>query len=146
MSRTRSAGSIFWGLILIAAGSIFLAKNLGYDVPIWTGAARYWPVLLIVWGLIKLVDYARWKSAGATGPLFSAGEVVLLILVILSGTALTAAANISPDFGYLFDMANIGTPYRIVSFIVLGILLVGTSYLYHRFRDRILGIPAEAAK
>jgi uncharacterized membrane protein len=40
---------------------------------------------------------------------------------------------------FLFDMANVDTPYRIVSFIVVGLLLVGTSYLYHRFRDRIMG-------
>ncbi|MGD0886232.1 MAG: DUF2339 domain-containing protein [Thermodesulfovibrionales bacterium] len=40
---------------------------------------------------------------------------------------------------FLFDMANVGTPYRIVSFIILGILLVCASYLYHRFKDRILG-------
>jgi hypothetical protein len=107
VNRPRSAGSFFWGLILIAAGSIFLLKNLGYDVPVWTGIARYWPVLLIVWGLIKLIDYARWKRAGEPGPLFGAGEVVLLIVVIMSGTALTAAANMSPDFGSLFEMANI---------------------------------------
>ena len=107
MSRPRSAGSVFWGLILISAGAIFLMRNLGYPVPIWTGIARYWPVLLIVWGLIKLFDYARWKRAGEPGPLFGAGEVVLLIVVILAGTALTAAANLSPDFGYLFDMASI---------------------------------------
>jgi len=107
MSRPRSAGSIFWGLILIIAGSIFLLRNLGYEVPVWTGIARYWPVLLIVWGLIKLIDYARWKRAGETGPLFGAGEVVLLIVVIMAGSALTAAANMSPDLGYLFEMANV---------------------------------------
>src|SRR5688572_17196642 len=107
MSRPRSAGSFFWGLILIAAGSIFLLKNLGYDVPVWTGIARYWPVLLIVWGVIKLIDYARLKRAGDTGPLFGAGEVVLLIVVIMSGTALSAAANMSPDFAELFEIADI---------------------------------------
>jgi hypothetical protein len=107
MSRPRSAGSIFWGLILIVAGSVFLLKNLGYDVPLWTGIAKYWPVLLIVWGFIKLIDYARWKRAGETRPLFGAGEVVLLIVVIMSGTALTAAANMSPDLAHLFEIAEI---------------------------------------
>lgn len=107
MSRPRSAGSVFWGLILIGAGLIFLLKNLGYNIPIWTGVVRYWPVLLILWGFIKLVDYARWKKAGEPGPLFGAGEVVLLIVVIFSGSALTAAVNISPDIGSFFDMANL---------------------------------------
>lgn len=38
---------------------------------------------------------------------------------------------------FLFDMANISTPYRIISFIILGLVLVGTSYLYYKFKDRI---------
>jgi len=107
MSRPRSAGSVFWGLILITTGMVLLLKNIGYEIPIWSGIARYWPVLLIVWGVVKLVDYARWKKAGQPGPLFGAGEVILLIIVILSGTALTAAANMSPDFGAFFNLANI---------------------------------------
>ena len=32
----------------------------------------------------------------------------------------------------IFDMGNISTPYRIISFIVLGLLLLGASYLYYR--------------
>jgi DUF4097 and DUF4098 domain-containing protein YvlB len=107
MSRPRNAGSVFWGLILISVGMIFLLKNLGYEIPIWTGVALYWPILLIVWGVIKLVDYARWKRAGQPGPLFGAGEVVLLIIVILSGTALTAASNIGPDFNDIFEFAGL---------------------------------------
>jgi hypothetical protein len=107
MSRPRSAGSFFWGLILIAAGSIFLLNNLGYDVRVWAGIARYWPVLLIVWGFVKLIDYARLKRSGESGPLFSAGEVVLLIVVIMAGSAMTAAANMSPDLASFFEIANL---------------------------------------
>ncbi|HET9216284.1 MAG TPA: DUF4097 family beta strand repeat-containing protein [Terriglobia bacterium] len=107
MSRPRNTGSFFWGFILIVVGTIFLLKNLGYEIPIWAGVARYWPVLLIVWGLIKLVDYGRWKKAGQPGPLFGAGEVVLLIIVILSGTALTAASNVGSDFDSFFEFAGV---------------------------------------
>jgi len=107
----RSTASIFWGFILVGIGIILLLKNLGYEIPIWAGVARYWPVLLIVWGVIKLVDYARWKRAGQPGPLFGAGEVVLLIIIILSGTALTAASNINPDLGSLFDWAGVDWPF-----------------------------------
>jgi uncharacterized membrane protein len=38
---------------------------------------------------------------------------------------------------FRFDMVRVSTPYRIVSFVLLGIVLVGTSYLYHRYRDRL---------
>ncbi|GAK55664.1 membrane protein [Candidatus Vecturithrix granuli] len=39
---------------------------------------------------------------------------------------------------FLLDMANVSTPYRVVSFLVLGLMLIGASYLYHRFKERIL--------
>ena len=39
---------------------------------------------------------------------------------------------------FIRDMANVETPYRILSFLVVGLLLVAASYLYHRFSSRIL--------
>ncbi len=39
---------------------------------------------------------------------------------------------------FVRDTANVDTPYRILSFLVLGLMLVGASYLYHRFNSRIL--------
>lgn len=36
---------------------------------------------------------------------------------------------------FLMDMANASTPFRIISFIVLGLILIGASFLYHRYRD-----------
>ena len=107
MSRPRSAAGFFWGLILVGIGLIFLLKNLGVDLPIWSSIATYWPVLLILWGFIKIIDYVRWKKAGEPGPLFGAGEIVLLMIVILSGTVLTAASNLNPDFTRLLEMADI---------------------------------------
>ena len=39
---------------------------------------------------------------------------------------------------FLWDMSNVSTPYRIISFLVLGLMLISASYLYHRFKDLIL--------
>ena len=39
---------------------------------------------------------------------------------------------------FLRDMADVETPFRILSFLVLGLLLVAVSYLYHRYSGRIL--------
>src|SRR5687767_1145066 len=107
MSRRSSAGSIFWGLTLVAIGGLLLARNVGYNIPIWRGLARYWPVLIIVWGLLKLFDYYNNKRAGNDRPLFSGGEVALLILVIIAGSAITTAANISPQLGGIFNIGEI---------------------------------------
>jgi uncharacterized membrane protein len=43
---------------------------------------------------------------------------------------------------FLFDMAEVQTAYRIASFIVLGFVLMGVSFLYYRFKDVILKAAA----
>jgi uncharacterized membrane protein len=55
--------------------------------------------------------------------------------------ALTAAKVVA------VDMARARTPARIISFVVLGGVLIGASFLYHRLKERILarsGPPAAA--
>jgi len=42
---------------------------------------------------------------------------------------------------FMVDMANVTTPFRILSFVVLGLMLIGASFLYHKYRDKI--IPSE---
>ncbi len=107
MSRHRtSAGSIFWGLTLVALGGLLLARNLGYAIPIWSALVTYWPVLIIVWGLFKLVDYVRLKNDPDKRPIFSGGEVFMLILLIFAGSAITAGANMSPQIGELFNLSS----------------------------------------
>jgi uncharacterized membrane protein len=43
---------------------------------------------------------------------------------------------------FLADMANVSTPFRIVSFVVLGLMLIGASYLYYRYRGHLLSAVA----
>ena len=38
---------------------------------------------------------------------------------------------------FLYDLRQLETFYRIVSFIVLGLILVSVSWIYTRFRSRI---------
>jgi uncharacterized membrane protein len=42
---------------------------------------------------------------------------------------------------FLADMARVSTPFRIVSFVVLGLMLIGASYLYYRYRGHLLPTP-----
>ncbi|HQF87109.1 MAG TPA: DUF2339 domain-containing protein [Acidobacteriota bacterium] len=46
----------------------------------------------------------------------------------------------------IWDMAEVKTPYRIISCFVLGLLLVGVSYLYHRYKEVLLGPRPEGGK
>lgn len=85
--RHYHRGSIFGPLVLIAIGVIFLLHNRvpGFDV--YHFLAHYWPVLLIVWGLVRLVEH---YTAPGTGGI-SGGEVALLVVIIVFGLALTAS-------------------------------------------------------
>jgi hypothetical protein len=38
---------------------------------------------------------------------------------------------------FLYDLRHLELPFRILSFVVLGVILIGVSFLYSRFRDRI---------
>jgi hypothetical protein len=104
MSR-RISGAVFWGLVFVAFGTLFLARNLGYPVPLWTVVARYWPVLLIVWGVFKLADALR-AEPGEKRSLFSGGDVAAIILVIVFGSLITLAADMNPDLGKIFNTQN----------------------------------------
>jgi uncharacterized membrane protein len=47
---------------------------------------------------------------------------------------------------FFFDIANLGTSYKFVSFIVLGLVLILTSYLYRRFKDDLIETMAEKSE
>ncbi|HZO99292.1 MAG TPA: DUF4097 family beta strand repeat-containing protein [Terriglobia bacterium] len=81
-------GSIFWALTLIAVGALFLYRNFNPAVHPWEIIAKYWPILIIFWGLSKLLDYISSRAHPETvpPPLFSGSEVVLLILILVLGT------------------------------------------------------------
>jgi uncharacterized membrane protein HdeD (DUF308 family) len=55
MAHHHRKDSLVWGIILIVVGAIFfLEKNFNIDVldTVW----RLWPVILIVWGALKLYN------------------------------------------------------------------------------------------
>ena len=58
--RTRS-GILNAGLILIAIGILFMINNF-YEISAWRLVAKYWPVVLILVGLKKLVGYFTWQD------------------------------------------------------------------------------------
>lgn len=39
---------------------------------------------------------------------------------------------------FFVDMANVSRPFRIISFLVLGLMLIGASSLYYRYRDLLI--------
>lgn len=92
-------------------------------------------------------DYARPARFAAISVLWALFALALMILGFARSAATLRRCSlvlfaVTLLKVFLWDMAHVSTPYRIISFLVVGILLIGASYLYHRFRIRI--IPASA--
>jgi DUF4097 and DUF4098 domain-containing protein YvlB len=86
----RNRGSIFTGLLLIVLGVLFLIDRFDPAFRLGRWIRVYWPVLIILWGVAKLIDYLlSGREPGSRRPFLSGGEAALLILLafVLSGFA-----------------------------------------------------------
>lgn len=87
-------------------------------------------------------DYApqaRFAAVSVLWTLFAAALMGLGFakeLTLLRQTALGLFA-VTVVKVFFWDMAKVSTPFRIISFTVLGLMLIGASYLYHRYRERL---------
>lgn len=82
-NSANQRGSIFSGLLLIFLGGVFLFDRFHPAVRMWHYFYRYWPLLLIVWGVAKIIDHLQAQRSGESKPpLLSGGEAALMVLVI----------------------------------------------------------------
>lgn len=110
----------------LAAGAGLLGFAV-LNIEIWHFCHQFLPEakaagLSILWTLYSI-------ALIITGFRFRNTACRVISLVLLSGTILKV---------FLVDMAGVETPYRILSFFILGLFLVGVSFLYHRYKDRIM--------
>ena len=73
-----------------------------------------------------------WGIEGAS--LLCAGFILRDRVFRLQGLGLSLACTLKL---FLYDLRNLDTPYRIVSFIALGAILLGVSWVYSRFREQV---------
>jgi DUF4097 and DUF4098 domain-containing protein YvlB len=87
--------SIVGPLVLITIGVLFLLRTTGVisfqSFRNWM--VHYWPLLLIFWGVAKLLEHMWARQHGEPTPRLGAGGVVLLIFVIMFGTGVTQTAD-----------------------------------------------------
>lgn len=104
----RHRRSMSGPVILIAVGIVFLLGTMG--VLNWQNLghwfAHYWPLLLIIAGVIKLIEYQQAQREGARAPGLSAGGVFLIIGVIICGLIATQASHV--NWGELGNGIDIG--------------------------------------
>ncbi|MCX5791946.1 MAG: DUF2339 domain-containing protein [Elusimicrobia bacterium] len=89
---------------------------------------------------------ARFAAISVLWALFSVGMIVAGFRTFSAPLRKTALAlfMVTVVKVFLFDMSKFSTPYRIFSFMILGLLLVGTSLIYHKYKNKL--VPAEPAK
>ena len=81
----RYQRSLAGPIVLIVIGGLFLLHNFGIRVPIWHFFGHWWPLLLILWGVIKLIEHANANRQGYRASGIGAGSVLLLLLIIIVG-------------------------------------------------------------
>jgi len=82
--------------VLIVIGSVFLLRNLGVRLPIWHWFGHWWPLLLILWGIIRLIEHSMAQRQGYRRVGIGAGSIMLLILIV----ALGLSAHYSSDINW----------------------------------------------
>lgn len=110
---TTQRRSVFGGLLIILIGVLFLLHNFVPGLGIGRLFARYWPLLLIFWGLAKLFDHFAAQRTGQTKPpILTGGEIALLVIVFVVGAGFVAMGHISPSdmaFPDLFEEKTTST-------------------------------------
>jgi hypothetical protein len=84
-------------VVLIVMGIVFLMATMGvlHGYQLWGLYGRYWPALIILWGVIKLVEHQRARAEGARSTGIGVGGVFLLIFVIMTGSIATKTSNVN---------------------------------------------------
>jgi DUF4097 and DUF4098 domain-containing protein YvlB len=94
-------------IILIAIGIVFLLGTMGvldwHNLGHWF--AHYWPLLLIVAGVIKLIEYQQAQREGRRASGLGAGGILLIIVIIVVGLVATQASRF--NWGQLRDQIDI---------------------------------------
>ena len=95
--RPRQPRSFAGPIVLIVIGIFFLLGNMGWiawhELGYWF--AHYWPLLLIIWGVIKLIEYQNANRAGVQPRGIGAGGVLLIIFVVMLGLSATEAYRVN---------------------------------------------------
>lgn len=88
MSQKRRP-SLLGALLWLGLGILFLLQNFEIGPDVWLFAGRYWPLLLILLGLGKVLDYFLKKDSVSIG----VGEIIGILFLLLIGSAITKISD-----------------------------------------------------
>ena len=101
--RRRSLAGPF---VLIILGAVFLMATM-HVLSIGRLAhlfANYWPALLILWGVIKLIEHQRAQREGYRASGIGGGGVVLVVMIVVFGLMATQLEHV--NWSGLHDQFN----------------------------------------
>ncbi len=62
MSKKKQE-SLFWGVVLLIIGLLFLLDNVGVDIDIWEILDNFWPMILIAIGIKNIWQHYSFKRS-----------------------------------------------------------------------------------
>src|SRR5713226_8966618 len=95
----RYSRSFAGPIVLIVIGVFFLLGNLRviawHDLGYWF--SHFWPVLLILWGIVKIFEYQQANRAGMRASGIGAGGVMLIVFLVVAGLIATETYRMNWD-------------------------------------------------
>src|SRR3984957_11996484 len=93
----RPRRSLAGAFVLIILGIVFLMAtmcvlSISHLAHLF---ASYWPLLLILWGVIKLIEHQRAQREGTRTPGIGAGGVLLIVMIIVFGLIATQVDHVN---------------------------------------------------
>jgi len=155
-------GERYLTLIFVMAILYFFSKKVIKEVKRQESTSPVSAILWGIWGSLLFIIFTLEVSVlfneinepaqfAALSVLWTIYSIVLMFLgfykesvrmrITAIGLFLFTLAKV-----FFLDIANISTPYRILSFFILGVILLVTSYLYYRFKDKILATKPEISE
>jgi hypothetical protein len=104
----RQRRSVAGPVVLILLGVVLLLTTMRvlHPEPLLRWFGTYWPALIILWGVIKLVEYQQAQREGTRPAGIGGGGVVLLVFLIIFGLSATQASRFNWD--EIRDHINLG--------------------------------------
>lgn len=84
-------------IVLIIVGTVFLLSTMHVLSVSRLGHlfANYWPLLLILWGVIKVIEHMQAQRQGARSSGIGAGGVVLVVMIVVFGLIATQLERVN---------------------------------------------------
>lgn len=131
----------------LLGGLYFSAHTLGLDSSKKKISGFAWGIFIVILFSFLTDEVTRFFGARFPGAVSAATSVLWAFFAIaliivgfiqrnkpLRGVAIGLFA-VTVLKVFLNDMQNVDTPFRILSFLILGLMLIGASYLYYRNKD-----------